>query len=60
MIEGCSLDENDTRALIEKDIIAKGKPLKDNLMVKDHYNAFLFQKIKPNRIEKSSQDLYKR
>jgi len=43
-IEGCSLDENDTRALIEKDITAKGKPLKDHLMVKDHYHAFRFIK----------------
>lgn len=41
-IEGCSLDENDTRLLIEKNITAKGKPLTDHLMVKDHYDAFLF------------------
>jgi len=41
-IEGCSLTESDTRFLIENDITAKGKPLRDHLMVKDHYNAFLF------------------
>lgn len=41
-IEGCSLDENDTRLLLEKNITAKGKPLTDHLMVKDHYDAFLF------------------
>jgi Fic family protein len=43
-IEGCSLTESDTRLLIEKDITAKGKPLQDHLMVKDHFNAFLFIK----------------
>lgn len=43
-IEGCSLDEGDTRLLIEKNITAKGKPLTDHLMVKDHYDAFLFIK----------------
>ncbi len=43
-IEGCSLDESDTRLLIENNITAKGKPLTDHLMVKDHYEAFLFIK----------------
>ncbi|NOY51479.1 MAG: Fic family protein [Chlorobi bacterium] len=41
-IEGCSLSENDTKVLLEKDITAKGKPLTDHLMVKDHYAAFKF------------------
>ncbi len=41
-IEGCSLDENDTRLLLEKNITAKGKPLTDHLMLKDHFHAFLF------------------
>jgi len=41
-IEGCSLSENDTKVLIENDITAKGKPLTDHLMVKDHYEAFKF------------------
>jgi len=41
-IEGCSLTETDTQILLDKDITAKGKPLMDHLMVKDHYNAFLF------------------
>ena len=36
-IEGCSLTENDTKLLLEKDITAKGKPLTDHMMVKDHY-----------------------
>jgi Fic family protein len=40
-IEGCSLTETDTRVLIEDDLTARGKPLTDHLMVKDHYNAFL-------------------
>jgi Fic family protein len=43
-IEGCSLTETDTKVLLDKDITAKGKPLKDHLMVKDHYSAFLFLK----------------
>lgn len=43
-IEGCSLSESDTRVLLEKDITAKGKPLTDHLMVKDHYEAFNFIK----------------
>lgn len=43
-IEGCSLSENDTIQLLEKDITAKGKPLTDHLMIKDHYAAFLFIK----------------
>ncbi len=49
-IEGCSLSETDTKVLIENNITAKGKPLTDHLMVKDHYDAFLkikdFAKIK--------------
>ncbi len=43
-IEGCSLSESDTKVLLEKDITAKGKSLTDHLMVKDHYQAFLFIK----------------
>lgn len=39
-IEGCQLDELDTRILIEDGLTAKGKPLTDHLMVKDHYEAF--------------------
>ena len=39
-IEGCSLSETDTKVLLENNITAKGKPLTDHLMVKDHYNAF--------------------
>ncbi|MBI9065670.1 MAG: Fic family protein [Salinivirgaceae bacterium] len=45
-IEGCSLSENDTIILLENGITANGKPLTDHLMVKDHYNAFLFIKEK--------------
>ncbi|MBN2520697.1 MAG: hypothetical protein JXB17_09355 [Bacteroidales bacterium] len=43
-IEGCSLTETDTKVLLDKDITAKGKPLKDHLMIKDHYEAFLYLK----------------
>jgi Fic family protein len=43
-IEGCSLTESDTKVLLENDITAKGKPLSDHLMVKDHYAAFQFIK----------------
>ena len=43
-IEGCSLTETETRVLLEDGITAAGKPLTDHLMVKDHYEAFLFIK----------------
>jgi Fic family protein len=43
-IEGCSLSETDTKILLENNITAKGKPLTDHLMVKDHYDAFLMVK----------------
>jgi Fic family protein len=49
-IEGCSLTETDTRMLLEKDITAKGKPLADHLMVKDHFAAFLY--IKEQAVQK--------
>lgn len=39
-IEGCSLSETDTRVLLEHDLTAAGKPLRDHLMVKDHFTAF--------------------
>jgi len=41
-IEGCSLSETDTKVLIENDITSAGKPLSDHLMVKDHYDAFVY------------------
>jgi len=56
-IEGCSLSENDTKLLLENDITAKGKPLSDHLMVKDHYAAFLFLKEISARKEKLSIEL---
>jgi len=43
-IEGCSLTETDTKVLLENDITAAGKPLKDHLMIKDHFAAFQFIK----------------
>lgn len=43
-IEGCSLTETDTQLLLDKEITAKGKPLADHLMVKDHFEAFKFVK----------------
>lgn len=49
-IEGCSLTETDTKVLLENNITAKGKPLTDHLMVKDHYNAFL--KVKQDSLNK--------
>lgn len=55
-IEGCSLTESDTQVLLEKDITAKGKPLSDHLMVKDHFAAFQFIKEKAlNKIDLSIQ-----
>lgn len=41
-IEGCSLDEGDTKLLLTEDLTAKGKPLTDHMMVKDHFEAFLY------------------
>ncbi len=43
-IEGCSLTEDDIKLLLENDITAKGKPLNDHMMVKDHYSAFMYLK----------------
>ena len=45
-IEGCSLTETETKTLINKALTANGKPLQDHLMVRDHYEAFLFIKEK--------------
>jgi Fic family protein len=53
-IEGCSLTETDTKVLIEKNITAHGKPLTDHLMVKDHFNAFLFIKAEASKKRKLS------
>lgn len=55
-IEGCSLTENDTQLLLEKDITAKGKPLQDHMMVKDHFNAFMFIKKAAKEKRKISID----
>lgn len=54
-IEGCSLTETDTKVLLENNITAKGKPLTDHLMVKDHYNAFL--KVKQDSLTKRKLSL---
>lgn len=59
-IEGCSLTENDTKLLLENDITAKGKPLTDHMMVKDHYSAFLFLKEISKQKQKISIDLIKK
>ncbi|MFA6403389.1 MAG: Fic family protein [Salinivirgaceae bacterium] len=53
-IEGCSLTETDTKVLIDKNITAQGKPLTDHLMVKDHFNAFLFIKAEASKKRKLS------
>lgn len=53
-IEGCSLNETDTRLLLENDITANGKPLNDHLMVKDHFAAFLFIKDQAKKKQKLS------
>ncbi len=58
-IEGCSLTENDTRILLENNITAKGKPLTDHLMVKDHFEAFLFIKNQAANKRKISIDFLK-
>ncbi|OFY95575.1 MAG: cell filamentation protein Fic [Bacteroidetes bacterium RIFOXYC12_FULL_35_7] len=58
-IEGCSLSETDTKILIENDLTAKGKPLRDHLMVKDHYNAFLSIRERAFNKEKITIDFIK-
>ena len=58
-IEGCSLTENDTKLLLEKDITAKGKPLTDHMMVKDHFSAFTFLKEISKKKQKISIELIK-
>jgi len=40
-IERYSLTVDDTKILLKKDITAKGKPLSDHMMVKDHYSAYI-------------------
>ncbi len=58
-IEGCSLSEEDTVILLENDITAKGKPLRDHLMVKDHFEAFMFIKNEAEKKRKLSIDFLK-
>ena len=41
-IEGSTLTLEETALLINEGITAKGKPMSDHEMVKDHYNALLF------------------
>jgi len=58
-IEACSLTETDTKVLIENDITAAGKPLKDHLMIKDHFAAFQFIKEQAKTKRKLSLDFIK-
>jgi Fic family protein len=58
-IEGCSLTETDTRILLEHDQTAAGKPLKDHLMIKDHYHAFQYLKDQAGKKRKLSVDFIK-
>lgn len=61
-IEGSSLTEEESRLLIEDGITAKGKPLYDHNMVKDHFDALEFvvgkakkkQKLTPQFIQEIS------
>ena len=53
-IEGCSLTETDTKVLLENDLTAAGKPLKDHLMIKDHFAAFQFIKEQAKQKRKLS------
>jgi Fic family protein len=58
-IEGCSLDEGDTKLLLTEDLTAKGKPLTDHMMVKDHFEAFLHIKEQATRKRALSIDFIK-
>jgi Fic family protein len=53
-IEGCALTELDTRILIENDLTAAGKPLKDHLMVKNHFEMFQFMEQQAQQKRKFS------
>jgi Fic family protein len=53
-IEGCSLTETDTKVLLQNDITAAGKPLKDHLMIKDHFAAFQYIKEQAKQKRKLS------
>ncbi len=53
-IEGCSLTETDTKILLENEITAAGKPLKDHLMIKDHFAAFKYIKEQAKKKRKLS------
>lgn len=55
-IEGCSLTETDTKVLLENDISAPGKALKDHLMIKDHFAAFQFIKEQAKQKRKLSPE----
>jgi len=41
-LEGSTLDDLDTKLLLDDGLTAKGKPLLHHLMVKDNYNAIMF------------------
>lgn len=58
-IEGCSLTESETRVLLDNNLTAKGKSLNDHLMVKDHYDAFIFIKNEAVKKRKLSIDFIK-
>lgn len=53
-IEGCSLTEDDTKLLLDKDITAKGKPLADHMMIKDHFAALQYVKEQAKQKQKVS------
>ena len=69
-IEGCSLTETDTKALLENNITALGKPLSDHLMVKGRAARLLgkwflteklgkeFWKLSPEKLYKEHQTEY--
>ena len=58
-IEGCSLTKTDTKILLENDITAAGKPLKDHLMIKDHFAAFEYIKEQAKKKRKLSIEFIK-
>ncbi len=58
-IEGCSLTETDTKVLFANDITAAGKPLKDHLMIKDHFVAFQYIKEQAKKKRKLSVEFIK-
>lgn len=59
-IEGSTLTREETTLLITEGITAKGKPMSDHLMVKDHYNALLLTLDEAKNKSQLTPELFKK